>query len=44
MGCLYVRTDAEEEEREEGDRVAAESPAQRAGRRRLLRGLHALSF
>ena len=34
------RTDAEEEKGEQGDGVAAEFPAQRARRRRLLGGLH----
>jgi hypothetical protein len=49
-GCLEVmvrlergRTDAEEEEGEQGDGVAAEFPAQRAGRGGLLRGLHGVA-
>jgi hypothetical protein len=35
-----ARTDAKEEEREQGDGVAAEFPAQRPGRGRLLGGFH----
>jgi hypothetical protein len=34
------RTDSEEEEGEQRDGVAAEAPAERAGGRRLLCGLH----